>query len=294
MGIKYSFIDSTVYGPEDINDITRDLTGAGIAPFVSKDSYNVSDLNVLTSALVESGVQLDGCRCTVYNPGAVDMTVTVAQGIIFFQSGVRLTVDEQGYTIAVTPNTAGYIYAHYSPSLQKADIVFGTDFPADGEYVVLAEVLADGSVADKRTYAKSKVATIGKNVSFKRNFVAMDKTLIREDDTRKYFAVARVPGVELSKFNYSLVLSDEISATTGVPYGCFYDLNEDKGLFSLKGNYDPPSTGNTFLTGSNYSLWYRVEVFNNELCIVAMCSIINEGEKYINNNIFSEYTATFM
>ena len=222
------------------------------------------------------------------------MTVTVAQGIIFFQSGVRLEVDEHGYNISVEPNTAGYIYAHYSPSLQKADIVFDADLPTDGEYVLLGELLDDGTIADKRAYAKSKVATMGKNIILKVNFVAMEKTFIRESDTDKCFAVASVPGVELGKFNYALVLSNEISATTGVPYGCFYDVNKGNALFSLRGNYDPPSAGNIFLTGRNYALWYGVEVFNNELCIVANCSIMNGGERYINSDIFSEYTATFM
>ena len=35
MGIKYSFVDSELYGTDDINDIARCLTGAGVMPFLS-------------------------------------------------------------------------------------------------------------------------------------------------------------------------------------------------------------------------------------------------------------------
>ena len=55
MGLHYSFVDDESYGTEDINNITGELTGAGIAPFPTKDSYSTSDLNGLTSALVGSG-----------------------------------------------------------------------------------------------------------------------------------------------------------------------------------------------------------------------------------------------
>ena len=109
MAIKYNFVDNKVYGPEDINDITRSLVGAGIAPFLAKDNYNVSDLNLLTSALVETGTSLDGCKCSIENVGTEEMSAHVAQGLVFFESGVRLEVDVDGYSVSVTPNTSGYI-----------------------------------------------------------------------------------------------------------------------------------------------------------------------------------------
>ncbi len=216
MGIKYSFIDNAVYGVDDINDITRSVVGAGVAPFVSKDSYNVSDLNVLTSALVEAGTQLDGCKCSVENAGTTEMTIKVSQGIIFFESGVRMTVDEEGYTIPITPNTAGHVFAHYNPSLQKADIVFGAELPTDGEYVNLAKISADGKISDKRAFARSKVGTLGENcvVSF---------TASAENNCRY--------SGDLSKFNYVLLLGTIIS-TSYICYGVF-DLKKREVVFGI-------------------------------------------------------------
>ena len=88
--IKHSFIDNALYGTEDVNNITKNLVGAGIAPFPTKDTYTAEDLNGLTSALVGSGTSLDGCKCTVSGT-----TVTVAPGIIYFSNGVVMTVDSE-------------------------------------------------------------------------------------------------------------------------------------------------------------------------------------------------------
>ena len=97
MSITYSFTDNVSYGTEDINAIAKDLTGAGVAPFPTQDTYSTSDLNALTEALVSSGVSLGGCLCE-----KTDNVVTVSQGIIFFENGVRMNVDSEGYVLAVT------------------------------------------------------------------------------------------------------------------------------------------------------------------------------------------------
>ncbi len=165
MGIKYSFVDNEIYGTEDINEIAQCLTGAGVMPFLTKESYSTSDLNSVAAALVSDGASLDGCKCTVKNAGTADMSIKVAQGIIFFESGVRLIIDSAGYSVEVLPNTAGYVLAHYSPSLQRADIVFAEELPADGEYVELAQLDEYGSCEDLRVFARSKVATMGSSVA---------------------------------------------------------------------------------------------------------------------------------
>jgi hypothetical protein len=214
MGFTYSFVDNAVYGPEDINDITRSLVGAGVAPFLTKDSYNVSDLNALTSALVETGTSLGGCKCSVENAGTEEMTVTVAQGIVFFESGVSLTVDEEGYVIHIAPNQAGYVYAHYSLSLQKVDIVFDSELPTDGEYVVLARIEEGGSLKDKRSFARAKIAMLGKNVTLTPSFERVEPELAGTDASTNQTAyiLAKAPDVDLSKFNYALVYSPEYAS----------------------------------------------------------------------------------
>ncbi len=246
MGIKYSFVDNAVYGTEDINDITKSITGAGVAPFISKDSYNVSDLNALTSALVESGTQLDGCKCSVENAGTPEMTIKVSQGIIFFESGVRMTVDEEGYIVSVTPSTAGYVFAHYNPSLQKADIVFGTELPTDGEYVKLAKISADGTISDKRAFARSKVGTLGENcvVSF---------TPSAENNYRY--------SGDLSKFNYALLLGTEAVADSY--YFGVFDIKTRRVVFGIRAEASNAPYYRGYVTSD--TLGATIEIVDGEL-----------------------------
>lgn len=249
MGITYSFADNTIYGTEDINDITRSLVGAGVAPFVAKDSYNVSDLNVLTSALVGSGVQLEGCKCTVFNKGTQNMAVKIAQGIVFFEGGVRLTVDSDGYFVAVSPNTAGVIYAHYNQALQTADILFAGSLPESGEYVLLAAISAKGEIADKREFARAKVATMGRNLSAKVNLVKTEYKTYKDSDIivgYKRYAVA-VVDADTSKFNFAIA-DDNVNMNR-----CVFDLKKNEFVLAVD-NYDATGTLRNLYTGNNK--WY--------------------------------------
>ncbi len=207
MAFTYSFVDNQVYGTDDINDITKCLTGAGVAPFAAKESYSVSDLNALTAEVVAAGASLDGCICTAENPGTAEMTVTVGRGIVFFESGVRLTVDSDGYTIPVPPNTSGFVFAYFSPTLQKADIIFDAELPSVGEYVLLAEIAVDGNINDRREFARSKIATMGGNAEY-----SIDESRITVYDyyasapaysgTEKIIAEIDLSGIDITKFNY--------------------------------------------------------------------------------------------
>ena len=258
MAINYSFIDSALYGTDDINSIAQNLTGAGVMPFLAKDSYNVSDLNALTSTLVSTGVQLNGCACSVENAGTAEMIVRVEKGIVFFESGVSLTVDGEGYTIAITANKEGYVYAYYRPSLQKADIVFEEELPTDGEYVLLAEILENGTLTDKRSFARSKVATLGKNVTQTPSFNEIELEVLGSSDSNIYI-VAEAPVVDLSRFNYALVYSP---ANSGYQ---LLNLNDDGGRVYLEAMYD-------------YGPINYAQAVGNRLCVTQTA---NGGKPYL-------------
>ncbi len=241
MGIKYSFVDNRVYGTEDVNEIAQCLTGAGVMPFLSKDSYSASDLNSLTAALSTSGASLDGCSCSAQNVGSAEMCINVAQGIIFFESGVRLIVDAAGYSAAVEPNTPGYIYAHYSPSLQRADIVFGEQLPTDGECVELAQISENGSVKDLRVFARSKVGTMGGNALQQ---IGQDRMTVYEYSSAPSYGEGRIlgkidlSGIDISRYKYLLYKYKGWSYNNRVSelYERYIDLAQLSGAnFSIRG-----------------------------------------------------------
>ena len=252
MGIKYSFVDNEVYGTEDVNDIARSLVGAGVAPFLTKSSYNVSDLNAMTSALVGTGVQLGGCKVGVENTSSEVMTITVSQGIVFFESGVRLEVDSAGYVILAQPTISGFVFAHYNPSLQMAEIRFEAQLPNVGETVLLGRI-NNGVVTDKRTFAQSKVATLGKNVKLNTAFAEVQPELLETNEgEQRSFVIARIPEVDLGKFNYALVYSPGLKGYQ------MLDLSSNNMVFMQQlYNYGP----------CNYA-----QVIDGRLCIVQQLS----------------------
>lgn len=212
MAMSYSFVDNKLYGTDDINNITKNLVGGGIAPFPTKDSYSISDLNSLSSAVVESGVCRDGFKCSL--SGNV---VTIAEGVLYFENGVCLTVDEGGYEVEVMPSTAGYICAHFDDEKQEAEIIFCTQLPSIGFNVMLAEISAEGVISDKRVFARSKIGTLGTNskVTF---------TSSAENNCRY--------SGDLSRFNYALLLG----TTYGGSYIYFgvFDIKTGRMVFAIE------------------------------------------------------------
>lgn len=251
MSITYSFTDNVSYGTEDINSIAKDLTGAGVAPFPTQDTYSTSDLNTLTEALVSSGVGMEGCLCQ-----KTDNVVTVSQGIIFFENGVRMNVDSEGYVLIITENTAGYIYAYFNASLQSGGIKFSAELPETDYYVLLAKISADGVLTDIRSFARSKIATFGRNAVFETALTILEKPVIESAEVNWYTVVTRkLENIDISKFNYAFI---EHGGREGI-----FDLNT--GIFRVvyyptdqSGNWGDAAFNTNMLVnvgGSNYYMY---------------------------------------
>lgn len=270
MGFRYSFIDSEVYGTEDVNSITSGLVGAGIAPFQTKDSYNVSDLNALTSAIAEPGAELGGCKCTGVYSDNVLVGVKVSKGIIYFKSGVRLEVDAEGVSVPVEGNSAGYVYGYFSPSLQFAEVRFGKSRPSDGEFVLLARIDGNGKVWDQRVFARSKIATLGTNLIIEKEFVNIEPVLYEEGDSQSWYIVAEINGVNLSQHSYIMVNKKD---NDFYAYA-FYDIKNDKILISAespKNNSNMvPDTGVIYRVNTDIVCYFKV--IGNKPVIAALCS----------------------
>ena len=296
MAITYSFVDGVSYGVQDINGIVGSLVGAGIAPFLTKASYKVSDLNALTGAIVEKGVQLEGCKCTVSDAGTQNISVFVNQGIVFFTSGARLEVDDQGYTVLVTPNTAGYIYAYYNSALQTADILFREVLPEDGEFVELAQITVEGELKDKRNFARSKIGTIGTNVTMATKFTVLDEpVLYQEEGSFVTYILARVENVNLSKYNFAHVCTDGVlggSNTSKISgfgeWTAFLDINDGTIKYGLH-------DGNVWAANCLYYISsttrYILNIIDGELSLLVRC-YKNDASSAIKR--LRECTVTFM
>ena len=204
MGKKVYFLDSVeksdgsynnIYGVDDVNAVVNNLVGAGVAPFPSKDTYEVSELNSLTSALVGEGTSFDGLKVSF-----IEGKIHIAQGIGYFENGATIVVDGDGEELEYNVAETLYVYAEYNQALNTCGFCASESEPSKGNgiyTIMLATIVADGIVTDKRTVAQSKVASMGRNV-FERLY-ALDSggTVLLPLDMVLYDKE-----IDLSKFNY--------------------------------------------------------------------------------------------
>ncbi len=288
MGIKYSFADNMLYGSEDVNEIAQCLTGSGVMPFESKESYSTADLNSVTEALATSGTSLGGCKCRVENSGTADMCIKIAQGIIFFESGVRLVVDSDEYSVPVLPNTEGYVFAHYSPSLQIADIVFAAELPNDGEYVELAEIKANGELRDLRKFAKSKIASMGRTTPY-----AIEEDRIVTYNTHssapdynggRVFGKINLSGIDISRYRYLLYkyYGSCEHLRQAEPIDKYVDLDALPANFTIQNTaaYVDPTLAKVTLEG-NMMIFYISDTYPNDSNLFKnRLDIFNRAKQY--------------
>lgn len=220
MGKKIYFADSiqqsdgsydNVYGTDDINAIVGNLVGAGIAPFPSKDTYDVSELNLLTSAITSAGVSLGGLKVSFS-----DNKIHIAQGIGYFENGATIVTDSEGEELDYDVAETLYVYAQYNKNLNVCGFYTSENAPVEsvGIYnLILATIEADGTVTDKRVFAQSKIATLGKNLVFDVPFPKETKTLVNDTTATGYSVGETVweGEVDLSRFNYIISSSVQMS-----------------------------------------------------------------------------------
>lgn len=211
MGKKVLFLDSVekgdgsynvAYGTDDINAIVRSLTGAGVSIFPSGETFNVSDLNSITEAMVSAGVSFDGLRVSLS-----DGKIHIAPGIGFFENGAIITVDADGVELEYKVAENVYVYAEYDKTLNICDFHTSEEAPTEAEGVfriMLAVIEADGTITDQRTIARSKVASMGKNVEIEISALKESNSIMESKPARVFSAgdILWQGELNLSQFNY--------------------------------------------------------------------------------------------
>ncbi len=141
---------------EALNNIAVDLGSATFKYFEDNKPYAVEELNQITADLVSSGVLRTGengalgCEVVLSNGKAY-----VQEGVIVFESGAKIRITEP-VGIDIVPGTV--IYVFYDSTTGKASLAASETTPS-GDYVLLAQVDADGVIADRRSSCVSKAIT---------------------------------------------------------------------------------------------------------------------------------------
>ncbi len=156
MAYTFSFADNETYSAEDINHITKRLVTEGVADFFTDGTpYNLSHFNEAGTLVYTEGVVPE--TVNTLKVAVSGKTVTIYPGTAFFSDGATIEIASGGHTLSRTLGAVNYVYL-------KNDLInSNTCYPAisteapSGIYVMLAEIAADGTVTDKRVYARGKL-----------------------------------------------------------------------------------------------------------------------------------------
>lgn len=157
MGYKFSFLDNKEYSADDINAITRRLVTVGVADsFVNGTPYNTTKINDVIKAISHSGVVpevVTACKVVAVD----DNNIQISEGLAFFESGTSIEIDSGGVILQFVGGVKNYVYVKSNLAANTIAPYCSVEAPV-GDYVMLAEIDADGTIVDKRRYAKGKLA----------------------------------------------------------------------------------------------------------------------------------------
>ena len=143
-------LDNEVITAEILNEISTDL-GYSELKFTDNEKFGNDKLNLITGDLVSSGILniLNKCECTVS-----DGKIKVDTGVIVFSDGAKKRITEAN-EFEILTGGINYIYAKNDTSTGKIYLVNSLEEPTD-DFVLLA-IYSDGSITDRRAFAKAKV-----------------------------------------------------------------------------------------------------------------------------------------
>lgn len=231
----------------ELNNIAVDLGMTEFSYFENDMPYAVHQLNQITADLVSSGVLRTeenrdlGCKVTM-----AEGRVIIDAGIIVFESGAKLRITTP-VGVSIMPGTV--IYALYDSATGNASIEVSKTTPS-GDYVLLAAVNEDGTIADRRSSCVARVTMPGDAQNVYREVTV---TYVREDEDNDVVAV----DVGTSAFSYVFIKSASKSGHTRVPsfQNAFYLTEEEQTKFYLGKFTNGDTTDTLYITKKGQYLY---------------------------------------
>lgn len=143
------FRPDTAYGAEDISDIVKTLTGAGVSP---------SSPNDVLSAVAGGGVTVTDEKCAVRFADTTKTKVKIGAGTVIMPDGSFLVTD--GETLDIPTGETIYVYIRSDILEQNVPTC---DAAAPNASDILLATVENGTISDSRVFAKSKIAAYGSN-----------------------------------------------------------------------------------------------------------------------------------
>lgn len=260
MSYKFSFADNAVYSASDINEITKRLVTSGIEDsFVDGVPYNLSKFNEEGYLLYTSGVvpsNITTLKVCVEN----ETEILINPGVAFFNDGATIEIEEGGEVLNYTLGSKNYVYL--KNDLINKNICYpccSVEEPT-GDYVLLAEINEDGSVCDKRVYARGKLGgyqSVSEKIMFLTDRIkttAESYTLAQ--GTAEYFIGENI-------FKYIISIEDE-TANSRHRHLSLYRISDGKSVsfhgYGNSGEAGIDENGKISLGSDHRSGYYTAEI----------------------------------
>jgi len=155
MSYKYYFFDDQEIGAAALNRLVKMFTTGGVADnFSDGVPYSLSKLNDTVISNATSGIVPANNNTLKVSCDAG--FVYIEPGVAFFDDGTVIEIESREQLDAI-PDTVSYVYLKSDAMENKAYPVVSTTPPDEYNTVELAVINADGTVTDKRHFAKGRV-----------------------------------------------------------------------------------------------------------------------------------------
>lgn len=153
MAYKCLFMDNDIYTAQDVNDAISNIASGGICGYPFGNGA-MSDLNTAIAELVNGGTQYKGTDCLLVNDSG---TYKISEGACIMNDGTQIIFDEDGYEITHETGEYEYVYLERDVLHNRINVVVSQESGGQ-DTIPIAEIKADGTVLDRRRFAKAKVS----------------------------------------------------------------------------------------------------------------------------------------
>lgn len=153
MAYKCLFMDNGIYTAQDVNDAISNIVSGGVSGYPFGIDA-VSDLNTAIAELANGGTEYKGTSCLVVNIGG---TYKISEGVAIMNDGSQIIFDSAGYEISHQSGVYEYVYLERDVLHNTINAVVSGEAGEIGT-IPLAEIKADGTILDRRRFAKAKIS----------------------------------------------------------------------------------------------------------------------------------------
>ena len=204
MGAKAYFLDNQTYSAQDVNNVFAQLTCGGVSLYQQKESALI-DYETAVSNFITPGVDLYNVNsCKIVS--TADGKLKASKGTCWMNDGSCIVIDSDGLEVeGRVAGTKQYVYMQRDLSTDSINLIATSVTLTDA--VMLAQVNADGSIVDMRTFAKAKIGVTSGNIyvhDTDRRIFGSEHTINTGDYLDGYELPATEFDIGHSGFNYAV------------------------------------------------------------------------------------------